>query len=793
MPSAVMIRRLLVKTKDLQYELPIQNIGNQVNPQRPSRAGRHNAKLDDNVLTLSLSVERRKTTRFHLTFQEALERRNSMYTHTLYLNLTYNVRKFDLQYLIYDAREIAFLRPLNKKKADVYSEGKFTEQGFSRECLESFKRIDGYMFKMNCSNDRKLKNPAFMIGLEYDVMREQNGNNFIVKDNQFVHSLDLGNLSSSSCRDVVFILDVLDGMSQAVQQDILAAMISILDQMGSDDRVDYITTGESPQTLNKMATMFRALDDELRHGLQHFLFKSFLRSQNAGRGNIEGAFRSAKIKFAQANSRFRSCVPLIVLISCGSSLDERNDMVNILEEVGAENTENFPIFCLLLKRFNHFTFFERLSNENYGFVTKIYDTSEVKPQIIEAYEEIARKATINVTMLYSPYIKTTTQPTFPFVLNGTEKLICGEFKHNRSTIWFQFHVKYKNGRGDRYDSRTLFDTGHFHQDTTTKTLKMLCLHVLVKEWLANYHRLTAEKRQELENILIDTIAQEQLLIPSLTQSRLVRATSQTLAGLHFSQDGSVATAELSIGASRDHTTNTTPLQDPKQPASGKNRKQSWRRTCRRSKSIRHVVLSVIAMSIPRGHLASRSKRGVCMFPRKWACDFYVNLVEYTNGTDVFLAQDNRKKKTLKAAVHPNILYVRENRPGSNPSAGHHTIIFLGGESKWTLVSQEPSHEARKPSRNEITISTPTLKITLKRVCKRRVMLTSIHISPGRSFDVTKLTGGLLATFINMKKGKVQKFAVNRAKKVCKRNGLSSSLVAIMVGTNGSNKFCKRTL
>ena len=352
----------------------------------------------------------------------------------------------------------------------------------------------------------------------------------------------------------------------------------------------------------------------------------------------------------------------------------------------------------------------------------------------------------------------------------------------------------KNSQGDRYDSRTLFDTGHFHQDTTTKTLKMLCLHVLVKEWLANYHRLTAEKKQELENMLRDTIDQEKLLIPSLTQSRLVRATSQTLAGLRFSQDGSVATAELSIGTPGDHTTKTTPLQDPKQPASGKNRKQSWRRTFRPSNSIRDVVLSVIAMSIPRGHLASRSKRGVCMFPRKWACDFYVNLVEYKNGTDVFLAQDNRKKKILRAAaVHPNILYVRENRPGSNPSAGHHTIIFLGWEKRWKLVSQEPSHETRKPSRNEMTLSTPTLTITLKRVCKRRVMLTSIHISPGRSFDVTKLTGGLLTNFMNMKNETVQKFAVNRAKKMCKRNGLSSSLVAIMVGTNGSKKFCRGTL
>ena len=890
-----MIRRLLVNTKDQQYKLPIQNIGNQVNPRRPSRAGRHTAELDDNVLTLSLFVERRKTTRFDLSFQEALERRNSMYTHTLYLNLTYNVRKFDLQYLIHDARGIAFLRPINLKKAYVHSEGKFTEQGFSRKCLDLPKRIDGYTFKMNCFYGTELRNPAFMIGLEYDVMRVQNGNNFILKDDQFVHLLDLGNLSSSTCRDVVFILDVLDGIRQTVQQDILAAMISILDEMGSDDRVDFITTGQSPQTLNKMGSVFKARDHELKRELQDFVLKSFLRSKRTGGGNIAGAFKSAKLKFAQVNSHFRSCVPLIVIISCGSSLDERTDKVKILEEVGSENTDNFPIFSLVLGRFSHFTFFERLSSENFGFVTTINNTGDVKSQITKHYGEIARTAAINVTILYPPYIKMTTQRKFPFALNGTEILICGRFKPNRSANLFQFHVKYKNGRGDRYDSKTLFDTGNFHRDTTAETLNMLCIHVLIKDWFANYHRLTVEKRQELGNILRATIAQEQLLIPSLTKSRLVRARSKRLDGLHFSHDDSVVMAKLSIGAPGDNATNTTPLQDPKQPANG-NRKQSlvenrtqlrnnrmkrresdrqpreirrqprkngrqprkngkqprknrrqprkngrqsrkngrqpkgngrqsrkngrqprkkgrqprkngrqtkkngrqprknrrqrrrWRpEPCNDLKSIRRVVLSVIAMSVPEEDPEIQSKRGICILPREWTCDLYINLVEYTNGTGVFLSQDSRKIKDRKGtAVHPLSLYVRENRPGSKPSGGHrekqsnHTIIFLSGENKWTSASQDPRHVIKKPSLDEMIISTPSLTITLKRVCKRRVMSISIHISPGRSFDLTKLTGGLLANFINMEKRKVERYKKNTAKKMCERNGMSSSLIAVRV-------------
>ena len=797
MPRHVIIRRLVVKANNEDYDSLIHKIVDHPNQRRSKRAGPPIAKVDNNVLTLTLFVERRKRTHFRLTFQEALDRRNFQYTHMIYLNLNCMVRDFNLQYLIHDARGIRFLNPANTKRAYLHKEGRLTKQGFSKECIDSFERIDGNTFKIVCLYGSKLRGPSHMFGLEYDVVHKENGN-LILKDDHFMHSLELGNLSSSSCKEVMFALDLSPNLGDEVFEKVLTALDSILDRMHSGDRVGY-TTGEDLQAMNENSGLLGAHDSQLKIRLRAALMMGL----QANRQNITDALKSAILKIRQTNSS-RSCIPMIMLISGGSSLGGRTDTLEILEQVGAENIQNFPIFSLVLGNFTHFTFFERLSNENYGFLTKIYDTDDLNLQITNAYKEISRAATTSVQIVYPRYTlksKTVTGKTFPFVLNGTEALICGEFiKRNYKTISFDFTAKYKNGRGESAYSSTLLRAKEFHEDSTAETLKMLRLHVMVKHLFAHYHRLRVGRREELEAVLTAIAVGEQLLIPSLTKLRLGGRTSKRFEGFSFSHNDSVATAELTVGEPGD----------PKPPADrnrdqslGKNHRRSRknrkkRRNCKRTKPIHKVVLSVVTFTVPEQYRENQPIREICMVPRNWACSYYLNLVEYKNGTDVSLAQDNGEK-TSRRIVHPFALLVSESSQTSDPLGEHRettsdpTDFRLGGTDKWKILSQDSSHETTNTSRNEMTISTPSLKITLKRVCKKSVMSIAIHISPGRFFDVTKLSGGLLINYMNLGEELIQKFTKKRAKAKCKRTRLGNSLVAVIAGTNGSKQFCKKTV
>ena len=82
MPRRAFIKSLYVEINDHRWTSLIEKI-EMPKLTRSKRAVPHTVKYDNNVLTLTFFAEHRKQSDFDVTFEEALQRRDSVYAHTI--------------------------------------------------------------------------------------------------------------------------------------------------------------------------------------------------------------------------------------------------------------------------------------------------------------------------------------------------------------------------------------------------------------------------------------------------------------------------------------------------------------------------------------------------------------------------------------------------------------------------------------------------------------------------------------------------------------------------------------
>ena len=729
-----------------------------------------------------------------------------------YMKMSYAVRSFSVRYLIHDARGIEFVRSTNPNTAYIRSEGKVKKLKLGRTCIDTATRVDTNTFRIQCeySADEKLRNFRHMFGLEYEVSRKKGGN-FIVKDNILVHALDLGSLSMPSFKEVIFVLDISAGISRKLHRKVVAGMVSMLYKMVTGDLVDYLVIGETHSFYSEA----RGLQDV--HDLQrlHTLPCILMGRMPGGKAIFTLALVAAIRKLRQAHRvRYN---PFILLMSCGFPLENtRTTASEILTEVAKWNTDVFPIFSMVLGRFNHFAFFERLSNENFGFATKIYDTDDLESQMVKAFEKISRPSLRNVKIEYPRNaVPMSTNNIFPVVLQGTEILICGELR--LGTTPFQYDIQYDNRESNRRETKT-FSTGDFHSDTTADALKKLWTHVGAEELSGQYHRLNVSDRNQLKNHLAIKGRENSLLMASLNTLTLIRGQVERFdpESLTLTPDGSVATPEISLGPPGYHAAPLTGLQRSRKRgqkhrgSSGRgSRKQKARKNRNCSQSSRqHIVLSLVTLSIPKQHPWNHTVRGICMVPQHVVCDLFTTIIKYKGGTEIFVVQNSIATKPLRI-YNLKAVYVREENSAADALGQYHggmkrrslqgqhgsrihTVISFDRDNKLEVSSQETLHTITETSEDEIIVSTPSLDITMRRVCRPRAIVIKIHVSPGQFFDGTKLSGGLLVNFIKMEQEELITFFKWKARKRCKKD-VASSLFPIIAGDNGGTRFCDRNI
>ena len=824
MPRRGFIKSLYVETNGHRRGAIIETIAEHLHFTRSKRAVPHTVKYDNNVLTLTFFAEYNKTFTVHVTFEEALQRRDSVYAHTIYMKMSFAVRSFSVRYLIHDARGIEFVRSANTEKAYIRSEGKVKKLNLGRTCIDTASRVDANTFRINCEYSqysKKLRNFHHMFGLEYEVSRKKGGN-FIVKDNFFVHALDLGNLSKSYPNKVIFVLDISPGMSRKLQRKVVAGMVAMLRKMNTGDLVDYVAAGKHISFLGEPEDLLDAHELKKQNKVRLF----FIRRRSRAKANLTLALQTAMSKLYQTHGSKHN--PVILLMSSGFPLENGADKPSeIVREISAFNKYYSPIFSMVLGRFNHFAFFERLSNENFGFATKIYDTDDLESQMVKAFEKISGPSVKNAMVTYpSDTVAVKTDSEFPSASQGSEVLICGEL--NRGITPFQYDIMYDEGDFYQMDIFTS-NTGEFLSDTTADVLKKLWFHMTLRKLSTDDPRLRQWDKIQLKDHLLLLSGHKSLPMASLQE---LSSYPDQLERFHpisltFGHDDSVAWPEISLGRPWYHRerepTNHRPFRkdyrkdrargnqsrsENQRSGSTTSGQRSEKQNCSQSSSQQNF-LSLLTLSIPQQHPWNHTVRAICMVPQHVACKQFITILKYRDGTEMFIVQNALGEKSSRKF---NLLavYVREEKSAADVLGQYHggmerrslqgqhgrtvhTAVFFDRDNKLKVSSQETLHTITETSEDEITISTPSLNITMQRVCKPKAIVIKIHISPGQFFDGTKLSGGLLVDFIKMEMGGLQKFNKRKARKRCKKDSVASSLFPIIAGDNGGTKFCERII
>ena len=113
--------------------------------------------------------------------------------------------------------------------------------------------------------------------------------------------------------------------------------------------------------------------------------------------------RQWKAENMNAGSRqeHRHPEPMIIFLTDGEPTEGKTDTNRIITATTNKNKKiKASIFCLALGDSAEFTFLKKLSLRNSGFARKIYEASDIAPQLTDFYREIASPLLANVTFQY---------------------------------------------------------------------------------------------------------------------------------------------------------------------------------------------------------------------------------------------------------------------------------------------------------------------------------------------------------------------------------------------------------
>ncbi|ESO88376.1 hypothetical protein LOTGIDRAFT_126255, partial [Lottia gigantea] len=259
--------------------------------------------------------------------------------------------------------------------------------------------------------------------IEYDLKHEKDAGNVIVEGYYFVHYFTPSGLQTID-KNILFVIDDSGSMSGTKIQQVRESMLTILDNLNSNDYLNILKFSTSVQTWLSMPAL--ASSENIAKA------KTFVNDnlKASGGTNINDALLKA-IQSLRSNSINDMRAQIIFFLTDGQPSTGITNTEQIRKNVIEENKGFAAIYCLGFGFNLNYNFLKNLTYENNGFSRRIYEGEDATEQLVDIYNEIKDPLLLDVKVNYgSKYVElsSTTNNKFYQYFNGTEIVVAGKLK-----------------------------------------------------------------------------------------------------------------------------------------------------------------------------------------------------------------------------------------------------------------------------------------------------------------------------------------------------------------------------
>uniref|UniRef100_A0A8B9JAM4 Inter-alpha-trypsin inhibitor heavy chain 2 n=1 Tax=Astyanax mexicanus TaxID=7994 RepID=A0A8B9JAM4_ASTMX len=356
---------------------------------------------------------------FELHYQELMQRKLGVYTHTLHIQPGRLVPVLQVDVYVFEPKGIKFVETPNtlgdhfsgvtkithtKDKAHVVFKPTVQQQRKCPNCTES--AVDG------------------VFTVRYDVERESNAGELQVSDGHFVQFFAPSDLTPLS-KNIVFVIDVSGSMWGLKMKQTVEAMMTILDDLTMDDYFSIIDFNHN----------VRCWSEDLVAGtsIQVAEAKKYIQNikPNGGTNINEAILKAVQILMKAHNQGMLDprSVSMIILVSDGDPTVGEIKLSVIQKNVKKVMREEFSLFSLGIGFDVDFDFLERIAMENRGVAQRIYANHDASEQLKQFYSQVSSPLLRKITIQFpEDAVSDITQNRFDKFFKGSEIVVAGKMK-----------------------------------------------------------------------------------------------------------------------------------------------------------------------------------------------------------------------------------------------------------------------------------------------------------------------------------------------------------------------------
>ena len=689
--------------------------------------------MDANVFKISMTLEKQEYLNMTVSFEEALERQRHMYEHKVNLQIRYPVQRFSAEYSIKDSRPLKFVRTAALQTSHLQAEGQ-VKNDFSEMLKPS--RNESHEVRLSWAPAKSFRRLSARFAVQYDVTRRTHVD-VLDQGDYFMISVDPGQLPFLTAMDIIFVVDISACINSSFFHPLQSAVPEMISKMGNDDRYHIIRAGEEVSVFNATDELVQASNANATKKAREFLSDR----QPVGSADIQAALiRAIKILKHQPETKEKRR-QIIMFISCISSKKNRPYSQHMIKSVTSENTENFPIVSVAVEGFMHFTFLKKLSEENFGFVRKVFDTPDLKSQLLGVFFELSNHSLTMLRVVGYIYAENKTDAKSYLAVNGSEFILSGYLQEERKPL-YAIHLM-----SNSFEETNIVPP--IKPKASAGVLERLWAHTHLKQLLIRYGKLeTGQERQKIEDS-----------IKKLCQS--------------YSLQSPVTSMVMPNNLEKTHRTE---VEDESNGASLDIQIERGR-TKRRKRD--RVIISLITLTGFNASSREQAEKRLCLMPLRLRCDVLV-LARNNNGWSIYLTgvRPIRKQKSYITAKR---LIFRDD--------SYNTVVFLDEVRKW-IYRSNALHQNIQVNSDTLLVRGIWSSLEIRRVPEKNRMTHIIDVAVMKGSYLENTTG-LLGMF-RRKTNSGSKKRDRQAKQVCDRHSWTQrAKQKIPLGKRRARRFCRK--
>ncbi|KAJ3655071.1 hypothetical protein Zmor_014214 [Zophobas morio] len=470
---------------------------------------------DSKTFTVSVNIEPESKTIFRLVYEELLERQVGQYELVINIHPGQIVKDLGVQVNINESRPLTFVKTpslrtgneisKNDDKLDPSAKIYFTDKNSAVvQFNPDINQQKQFAENLGGNTENGL---AGQFVVQYDVERDPQGGEVLVKDGYFVHFFAPSELEPLP-KHIVFVLDHSGSMGGRKLDQLIEAMQNILSELDAKDLFNIVRFSSDASVWDPVENKFKtvelstpkygelepylreanlpqaaeATEENIKKAKDIVTDKSLLGSTNIIAGLEVGVFL---IKRTQENKP-KKYEPMIIFLTDGLpnvGIFSRDEITNIVTKLNA-GEKPAAIFSLSFGSGADKNFLKKLSSKNLGFSRHIYEAADASLQLQDFYRSISSPLMSNITFKYVDGASEVTKTHYPILFKGSELVVAGR---TGSNVDFLPHVK-----GSSTIGSVIFNTTRTEPVTS---LERLWAYLTVSQMLKQ--RETAENKTEL--------------------------------------------------------------------------------------------------------------------------------------------------------------------------------------------------------------------------------------------------------------------------------------------------------